>query len=294
MTQMSQRNRDWLIVIGVNLTAAFWLFWQHARGDSSAKTTLITTPIVFAVLNTVALLNIRAKNRRQQTVTPASLIVAATLLALAASGSLWAVLHKDLGDNELINLAASSKPISAIRPAWRGILVQLLRERLHNSRDYDAAVLRMKPISPPLYSAESFENENVIESVLSQTQAVGSLSISYADKQQEAMNEFRSAMSKADPAYLESFVAERRGIDDEYGKYALLARQWLDATKALYNFAAVNHKMIRLNGSQLVFSDPKIKVSFDEQKERSVDLLNKMLAAEKEQEERQKKAKLGF
>src|SRR5271170_7362746 len=96
MTHVSQRNRDWLIVIGGNLMTAFWLFWQHAIGDASAKTTLIATPIVFTILNAVMLLSIRAKNRRLQLTTPTSLVVTAMVFAVVASGCFWAALHRDL------------------------------------------------------------------------------------------------------------------------------------------------------------------------------------------------------
>jgi hypothetical protein len=291
MTQMSQRNRDWLIVIGVNLMTTFWLFWQHARGDATAKTTLLTAPIVFAVLNAAVLFSIRAKNRRQQLITPPSLVVAAIILALVAIGCLWAALHGDLHfSHEILDEAVSSKPISAIQPESRAILVQLLRTRLQNSRDYDAAFSRLKPITPRIYSAESFENDNVIKSVMNQVREVASLDISYADKQQDAMNEFRIKMSKADPAYLESFEAQRRDIDDQFGKAASEEKEWLEVTSDLYDFATANHKIIKLNGNQLVFSDPTIKASFNDKKKHSADLLDKIRATEKEEEQRQRKA----
>jgi hypothetical protein len=74
----------------------FWLFWQHARRDASAKTTLIATPIVFAILNAVMLFSIRAKNPRLQLTTPTSLVVTAITLAVVASGCFWTALHQDL------------------------------------------------------------------------------------------------------------------------------------------------------------------------------------------------------
>lgn len=290
MTQMSQRSRDWLIVIGVNLMTAFWLFWQHARGDATAKTTLLTAPIVFAVLNAAVLLSIRAKNRRQQLTTPPSLVVTAIILALVASGCLWAALHRDLDFSQaILDEAVSSKPISAIKPESRAILVQLLRTRLQNSREYNAAASRFKPITPALYSAESFENENVIQSVKSQVKEAASLDIGYAGKQQEAMDEFRARMSEADPAYLESFEAQRKGADDEFAKALLQEKQWLEATNALYDFVAANQKMMKLEGNQLVFSDPRVKATFEDDKEHSVELLDKVQAMEKQQALRQEK-----
>ena len=291
MTQMSQRSRDWIIVIGVNLVTAFWLFWQHARGDASAKTTLIATPIVFVVLNAVMLLSIRAKNRRLQVTTPSSLIVTAILLAVVASGCFWTALHPDLDFSQaILDEAVSSKPLSTIKPESRAVLVQLLRTRLQNSREYNAAASHFKPITPALYSAESFGNENVIQSVKSQVEAAASLDISYAGKQQEAMDEFRTRMSKADPAYLASFDAQRKGADDEFAKALLQEKQWLEATNALYNFAAANQKIMKLKGNQLVFSDPRLKATFEDEKQHSIDLLNKVHAMQKQQAERQDKA----
>jgi len=290
MTQMSQRSRDWLLVIGTNLTAAFWLFW-HARGEVSAETTLVATPIVFVILNTVVVRSIRAKNRRLQLTTPTSLIVIAIILASVASGCLWAALHRDLDfSKEILNEAVSSKPIGAIKPESRAIFVQLLRTRLQNSREYNADASRFKPITPALYSAESFENENVIQSVKGQVEAAASRDIAYSNQQQDAMNDFRTKMSEADPAYLQSFEAQRKGMDDEYAKASSQIAQWLEATVDLYDFVAANHKTIKLNGNELVFSDPTIKATFDDRKKHSTDLLDKIRATEKGQEERQRKA----
>lgn len=290
MTQVGQRNRDWLVIVGVNLTATLWLFWQHYKGQTTAETTLIAAPIVLVVLNSVMLRGIRAKNRRQQLDTPTSLIVTAILLACAATGSLWAAFHGGLGGNELMNEVVSSKPLTAIRPERKAILVQLLRTRLQNSRDYDVAVLQIKPTPPPLYSAQSFENDTVMQAVMSHVQKVASLDISYAEKQQDAMNEFRTRMSKADPAYLQSFEAELPGRVDEYGQMASLEKEWLKATSDLYDFVGANYGKIRLNKDQLAFSDPNVKANFDDKKKCATDLWNKILATEKEQAERQKKA----
>jgi hypothetical protein len=186
--------------------------------------------------------------------------------------------------------AASSKPINAIKPESRAILVRLLRTRLQNSREYSAAASRFKPITPALYSTESFENEDVIQSVKSQVGAAASLDISYAGKQQEAMDDFRARMTKADPAYLESFEAQRKGADDEFAKALLQEKQWLEATNALYDFASANQKIMKLKGNQLVFTDSRVKAIFEDDKAHSVDLLNKVQAMEKQQGERQEKA----
>jgi hypothetical protein len=290
MTQMSQRSRDWLIVIVTNLTAAFWLLW-HARGEMSGETTLKSTPIVFVLLNAVVLWSIRTKNRRHQLTTPPSLVITAIISAVLASGCLWAVLHRDLDfSHEILSEAVSSTPITHIKPESRAILVQLLRTRLQNSREQAAAASRFKPITPALYSAESFANESVIQSVKSQVDAAASFDLSYADKQQAAMNEFRERMSKADPAYLESFESQRKEANDEFAKASLQEKQWLDATTALYDFAALNHRVMGLQGNQLVFSDSRVKASFEVKKAHAVDLLNTLQAMQKQQAERQEKA----
>jgi len=210
------------------------------------------------------LFSIRAKNPRLQLTTPTSLVVTAITLAVVASGCFWTALHQDLDFSQaILDEAASSKPISTIKPESRAILVQLLRTRLQNSREYNAAASRFKPITPALYSAESFENENVIQSVKSQVEAAASLDISYADKQQEAMDEFRTRMSKGNTAYLASFEAHRKGAD-EFAKALLQEKEWIEATDALYDFAVANQKMMKLRGNQLVFSDPRVKATFED------------------------------
>jgi hypothetical protein len=47
---------------------------------------------------------------------------------------------------------------------------------------------------------------------------------------------------------------------------------------------------MKLEGNQLVFSDPRVKATFEDDKEHSVELLNKVQAVEKQQAVRQEKA----
>jgi hypothetical protein len=289
MTQVTQRTMDWLLVIVGNLSTAFWLFWQHARGGTSAETTMITTPIVFVIVDVTVLLSIRAKNHSKQLKIPASLILTAVLLALTASGSLWASLRQDLYGNELLNEANSSKPISEIRPERNAILVQLLRARLRNSRETVAATKTMKPIAPALYSPGSFENESVIRSVISQVETAASFDINNAEKQETAMTEFRARMSKADPAYLALFETNRKKEEDEDRQALTQEKEWYEATIDLYKFAAANQKAIKIEEHRVALADPKLQAIFDKKKEHSAELLGRVQAAEKKLADRQEK-----
>jgi hypothetical protein len=281
---------DWLLVIVVNFSTAFWLFWQHARGGTSAETTIITTPIVFVITNVALFLGIRAKNRRKQLKTPATLIVTALLLALSASGFLWASLHQDLNGNDLLNEANSSTPISEIRPERNAILVQLIRTRLRNSREIVAAAKAMKPIAPPLYSSGSFANESVIRSVINQVETAAALDFNNAEKQEMAMDEFRARMSQADPAYLTSFEAQRKTEEYEDRQALSQEKEWFEATIDLYNFAAANQEAMKIERDHVVVSNSKLQSIFDNKKKESAQLLERVQATEKKMSERQEKS----
>ena len=64
-----------------------------------------------------------------------------------------------------------------------------------------------------------------------------------------------------------------RARDDEFAKALWQEKQWLEATNALYDFAAANQKIVKLKGNQLIFSDPRVKATFEDHKSHSVDLL---------------------
>jgi hypothetical protein len=290
MNQVSQRTRDWIVVVGVNAVTAGSLFWQHARGEASAKATIIAAPIVFLLLNAVMLRSIRAKSHRLQLTLPKSLVIVAALLAIGGSASFWAALHNEWDDNELVNEVLSSKPIAAIRPERKAIVVQFYRTRLQNSRAYEAAAQGLKPIAPPLYSTASFANESVIQSALGQAKAAVSLDIDFAQKQETALDQFRSRMSKVDPEYLRSFEASRQTLEHEERGSIPQLNQWLDATTDLYSFVGANIKAVSVKDNQLVFADPKVKATFDAKKKRAVDLLQEVRGSEREGEERQDKA----
>ncbi|MGA9498527.1 MAG: hypothetical protein WBV41_21880 [Terriglobales bacterium] len=130
----------------------------------------------------------------------------------------------------------------------------------------------------------------MIQSVLGQTKAAVSLDIDFAQKQEAALDQFRSSMSKVDPEYLRSFEASRKPLEDEERGSIPQLNQWLDATTDLYSFVAANSKAASVKENQVVFADPELKATFDAKKKRAVDLLREVRGSERQGEERQDKA----
>lgn len=178
--------------------------------------------------------------------------------------------------NEYVDLALSNVPLSQIHPERKALVVELIRSKAANSREYDAVLARTKPLSPELYSSESFASKEANTDTMEQLREATDADFAYRAKQQEAEKEFESKMSAVDPQYLKAFVGNS---SEEAADAATssLERQWFSTTAALYEYAAAHQKEIGVQNGNLKFASTAVQIKFNRRQEFSKTLHAKLL-----------------
>jgi hypothetical protein len=170
-----RQRLDRILLVAVSPVCFLMPLWQYKSGAFTARVALaaglVSAPVIYSVL----LLSIRVRNRRNGIRTPLALLIAAVVLSVACDSALWLALRKDVSRNELVAQALSARPLSEIHPAQRALVVDLLRKTLQNSQNYEQVGSQIKPLQPPLYSAESFQGSGAIQSELSQLEGAMTL-----------------------------------------------------------------------------------------------------------------------
>jgi len=186
--------------------------------------------------------------------------------------------------NGYFELALSGTPLNEIQPEQKRLVVELIRRRILNSRDYDRARAEVhnKPLSPALYSPESYVNVDVNHRTISELQKYAEVDFEYSSKQELAKAEFRTKMARIDPTYLQSWDSQRQDQQALETSMISLEKQWLDSVVVLYEFAAKHIEVIKLQGGKLLFSDPAIEQTFQRQQDASEALCSRLKEQSKE------------
>jgi hypothetical protein len=290
MAPWTREAKDWLVLVCIDAGVPITIAWKRHTGEASATVAIVSGLVSLAVLNAILIVTIRARNKRQDQGVPRSLVIGAIGLmmlgALITSLSVFAV----TAHNDYLELALSDKPLNDIHPAQRALVVELLRRRLANSRANNHLIADIKPISPPLFSPDSFASESTIRSVSSAYKNATDADFSYYAQQQEAMNDFRSKMTKVDPGSLKSFEAAQQQQETAEAEGYKMEQESATATLALYQYAAVHAKDITFKNGELAFSTESVRLEFSGQLENSKALFSKWQADVQERARRQQQA----
>jgi len=291
MTSVSRKSLDWLILIVVNLTVPLIVAWKHHAGEASQTVASVSGLVSLLVLNSVIIIAIHFREKRKNEVIPRGFVIGGIVLAL------FSVLLTVIGvysipeHNDYVELAFSSVPLDQIHPQQKALIVDLLRRTAANSRDYEHLAAQTKPISPHLYSVESFANENVIRSVLAEYVEANAADFAYHEQQEQTMNEFRDKMMKVDPNYLKSFEADRQEQETQEARAFQLQQECSTATTALYNYAETHAKDITVKDGQLRFTNDDVQAEFSRQLEGSKALYERWQGALQESVRRQQQSR---
>jgi hypothetical protein len=179
--------------------------------------------------------------------------------------------------NTYLDLALSDIPLSRIQPEQKRLVVELIRRRAANSREYDslASEAKAKPISPSLYTPESYANERLIDSTIAQLARYADADFQYSQKQQAAMSEFRQKMEKVDPKYLRSWDNRSLGEEAAEQQALNLERNWLNSAVSLYGFARSHSQEISLMNGHLEFATDDLRSEFNTKQDQSKTLYEK-------------------
>jgi hypothetical protein len=194
-------------------------------------------------------------------------VASATVTALAVSSI--------PAHNEYVDLAFSDVPLSQIHPERKALVVELIRRKAANSREYDIDASQAKPLSPPLYSPESFASKDAIADTMGQLKKATDSDFAYRAKQQDAEADFRKRMSEVDPQYLATFDSNLEKADE--ASMSNLEQQWFSTTSALYQYAAAHQKEIEVRNGNLKFNTTAVQIEFNQRQELSKTLYAKFL-----------------
>lgn len=108
------------------------------------------------------------------------------------------------GDNYLA-MALSDTPLMTIKPDRKRLLVELIRQDKAASDENSRIAKSMKPISPALYSVDSFASKAAMESTASQLKQAYGIDQTYAAARLHARKDFHDKMQAVDQGYLRDF-----------------------------------------------------------------------------------------
>ena len=262
MDTASRDPLDWLIAVCVNLPIPAIMIWKRSTGELSSSTAIRSGLIALAISNVVAVLAVRTKRKRRGDATSPTFALGAAGLAVIA-GTIMAIgIVSVPTHNQYVDLAFSNIPLNQIHPERKALIVELIRRKAANSREYRSITSLAKPLSPALYSAESFANPDVIAKTIRQLKALADADFAYYAKQQEADKEFREKMSSVDPNYLKAIdaidtddIAERATVQ--------LEEQWFSSTASLYKYAGAHHEEIEFREGVLKFLTKGVQSEFN-------------------------------
>lgn len=253
------------------------LVWKTGSGDIRPVTTLLSGLLCLVAVNAVVLIAICRRNQRRGQSTSKWMLLGATglgfLFALATGAAVFAMPQH----NPYLDLAFSGVPLSSIQPEQKRLVVELIRRRAANSREYDilATEAKLRPIFPSLYTPESFANEQVIESTLAQLTKAAEVDFQYSQQQQAAMSDFRQKMAEVDPEYLRLWDIERKGQEAAEQSAIRLEHEWLESTVSLYEYAGSHSKEISLLNGRLKFATDAAQLDFNTKQDHSKALYQK-------------------
>ncbi len=275
MDTARRKPLDWLIVLCINLPVPLMMIWKRSSGELGVATAITTGLAALALLNTAAMVGIRVRNRRQGR--PNSLkFVLGTLTAAVASASIMALgVASSPARNEYVDLALSNVPLNQIHPERKALIVELIRRKAANSREYEAIQAQTKALSPPLYSPESLSSPDIINKTIEQLKHATDADFAYYAKQQEADKEFQTKMGGVDRQFLRDFD----GLNSEDVAEAAvmqLEQQWLSSTSALYDYAGEHQREIELRDGKLKFASTAVEMEFNKREQYSKTLYDKL------------------
>jgi hypothetical protein len=215
----STERRDIYLLLLVNLGIPAIILRQLHRGDSSHRVSIWSAWLSALILNFVFVSGIRNRHRRNGQMLHPKFILVAVVLAISSGFITTLAVSATKEHNSYLELAQSGIPLNQIQPEQKRLVVELIRRRAANSDENNRVMANIKPISPPLYSIDSFATKEAIESTSTQLKTAYDLDCDYAQRQGQALQDFRYKMSRADPSYLQSFDSARR--DEEADEAAI-------------------------------------------------------------------------
>src|ERR1700722_20052903 len=233
-TKTVYRRIAWLLIV-VNLSVPAFVFFQRNGNNLSDAVNIwvgwIVATVMTAMLVVGTFLRLPVDRRqipRSMVLTSLALVVLSgliTTISIAASPS----------DNYLA-VALSNTPLDKIKPDRKRLVVELIRQEKAASDENNRIAKSMKPISPALYSVDSFASKAAMESTSSQLKQAYDIDQAYAAAKHQARQDFRNKMQRVDPNYLRGFESRMQADDALETSIEAEEAKWVASAMSLYDF----------------------------------------------------------
>lgn len=276
MPRLPESARFWTVIGCTNVAIPAFIVWEMHTEDLSRVTALYTCWISFVFLNTVCLLSFWLRERRAGRFASKNRVIQGIAFALIAALASTVALDSYAARISYYALAMSSKPLESIKPSRRRIVVEFIRDRAASSKAYQTAAAHFRPITPPLYSPQSFATVDAMEVTVQQLQQAFDLDAAYADRLKRSYARFCDEMSQADPQYLRAWQSDRNNEEQAETSLFSTEERWFQSVQRLYGYAASYHESIVLKDGELGFSLPQVRKQFEKLEDGSRDLQQKV------------------
>ena len=244
-TKAVYRRIAWLLLV-VNLAVPAFVMVQR-NGNHLTDAANIWVGWISATMLTVMLVvgtYLRLPMDRRQI--PRSMVL--TSLALVVlSGLITTVCIASSPSDNFLAVALSDTPLNKIKPDRKRLIVELVRQNKAASDENSRIVKTMKPISPALYSVDSFANKTAMESTSSQLKQAYDIDKAYAVAKHEARQAFHDQMQKIDPGYLRGFDSKMQEDDSLEASIEAEESKWVASALSVYDYAMAHASDISLN-----------------------------------------------
>jgi hypothetical protein len=272
MATIPRKTHQWLLLLMIDVTVPTVIISKHHTGEVNTTIALTSAFLSLLVLNVVTVLTTRSRNKRLGQETPRKFYLGAACLAVISGVLTTLAVHSAPVRNDYLELALSDTPLNEIQPKRKALVVELVRRIAEDSKVHERVASQFKPISPALYSPDSFANEKVIRSVSEQYKKAFDMDVTYHKRIETYWREFHEKMLNVDPDFLKSFEAasQKSKMPDE--RVFQLQQQLAAATLDLYGYADSHSRELTVSDGKLHFANEDVRVEFSRRLEESKSL----------------------
>ena len=223
-------------------------------------------------------------------------VVLGVIVIVAVVGGLWWHGRGEKGGREMAaaptagSSGAAGAAVTADKGDREAVLHELLQVLAVNANEHRAAEQAAKPITPGVYSPESFTSPEVENQVAGELEAYAMEDMRYQERNKVAIARFRSRMAQVDPAYLKEWDRTRAEAEGEDLQVADLEAKWVKSVDALYLYAAEHGKEIAMSRTGASFASKDVESGFEQLLARSRGAQQAYRAAQKKALERKRRA----
>ena len=248
----------WLLLVA-NLSIPAFVFFQRNDNNLSDSATIWVGWISSAFITAVFLMGTHFRLPAASRKISKSLVLTAVALVVV-SGLITTISISATPSDNYLQVALSDVPLDRIHPERKRLMVELIRRDKAASDENSRRATSAKPISPALYSVDSFASKVAMESTSSQLKQAYDGDQAYIAAKRQALQDFHEEMLKVDPEYLRSFEASLQKKNALEDALEATETKWVTSTVDLYNYAIAHSDQISMSkDGHLVIADADVR-----------------------------------